>query len=759
MTTEETYVITGMSCAACSSAVERVTRKIDGVEQSSVNLATGKMSIRYDTERTNPQTIINKVQKAGFGCEPFERKDTGNTQQKSDSSKAVAKNKTICKLVGAWISTLLLMYVSMGSMLPRPLPLPDLFDMHSHPVNFALVQLLLTLVVLFFGRYFFINGFSALLHGNPNMNSLVAIGSFCSFIYSLFITFSLSDFPAQVHNLYYESAAMVVTFVMTGKYLESHSTKKTKSAITSLMNLAPETAILVEDGRTEEIPTTQVKTGDMLLVKSGSRIATDGIVVEGSSSVDESMLTGESMPVEKTVGSSVTGGSMNLNGILYIKVTKTGSETTLAKIIQLMEAAQGKKAPIAKTADKVSGIFVPVVMGISILAGIGWALAGQDSSFVLRIMTSVLVIACPCALGLATPTAIMVGTGLGAANGILVRSGEALETAGKTDIVVLDKTGTVTEGKPSVTDIIVLDGDSKEDVLIYASTVESVSEHPLSNAIMQKAKEMQINNPFSVKTFQNLPGKGINAKITDGKNTLDIFVGNWLLMQEVLMEMPSGLEVQTESLASQGNTLVYIAEKKHDASRLLGVVAVSDKIRPTSKQAVKMFKKMGIKVRLLTGDNAKVAEYIANQIGADEVTAEVLPEGKAAVIQNLQSEGAKVMMVGDGINDGPALAQADTGTAIGGGSDIAVEAGSIVLMKDNVEDAARAVKLGRLTLRTIRQNLFWAFLYNSIGIPIAAGLLYPFTGLLLTPMIAGLAMSLSSVCVVGNALRLRTKKL
>ena len=749
MKKKETYLISGMSCAACSSAVERVTRKIDGVEQSDVNLTTKKMTITYDTDKVTPQLIISKVQKAGFGCELFNKDKSENDNPD--------QGKTGKKLIITWLFTILLMYISMGQMLPVPLPLPAIFDMHNSPSNFALIQLILTIPVLFLCRHIFINGFSALFHKNPNMNTLVAIGSSCSFLYSLYITFFIFQNPALVHNLYYEAATMVLTFVMTGKYLESRSTKKTKGAITALMKLAPETALLVDGQQQKEVFVKDLKPGDIILVKPGTRIPVDGIVTEGSSSVDESMLTGESLPIEKYKDSSVTGGSMNINGAIYVTVTRTGKDTTLSKIIEFMEDAQSKKAPIAKYADKISAFFVPVVIGIAIVAGIIWFILGQDFSFILRIITSILVIACPCALGLATPTAIMVGTGLGASHGILIRSGEALETAGQTEVVVMDKTGTVTKGKPSVTEVIPSDKISKEDLLIYASVAESVSEHPISKAITQSiAKED--SKQFKVVNFQNIPGKGIIAEISKEEKSILIAIGNRFLMQENNIAISENMEEKSTQLANQGCTVVFTAQLTEDVS-LLGLIAVSDIIREDSKEAIKTLKSMGIKTHLLTGDNIRSASFIGKEIGIDEITAEVFPDEKAAVIQQLQHAGTKVMMVGDGINDAPALAQADTGVAIGGGSDIAIEAGSIILMKNNLTDVARAISLSRLTIRKIKQNLFWAFLYNTIGIPIAAGIIYPFTGILLTPMLASFAMSLSSICVVTNSLRLRNKKL
>ena len=777
---EETYIITGMSCAACSSAVERVTRKLEGVEESNVNLATGRMSIRYDQEKVSPQLIMSKVERAGFGCQPYiqeqqapaaERAKFQETQHVASHGKEYSNSQNAKssdtqdkelqekkhRLLGAWGFTLALMYVSMGSMLPTPLPLPELVQGASHPSNFALLQLLLTIPVLFYGRFFYSNGFSALFHGNPNMNSLVAVGSLVSFVYSLGITFLVADNPHQLHHLYYESATMVLTFVMTGKYLEEKSKKKTGSAITALMELTPPTAFLLKNGNPVEVPAEQLVVGDLILVKPGSRIPADGEVVQGSGGVDESMLTGESLPVEKIVGSAVTGGSMNLNGVLQIRVSRVGKDSTLARIVAFMEEAQGKKAPIAKIADRVSGIFVPVVMAIAAVAAVVWFIAGKDVAFVLQIFTSVLVIACPCALGLATPAAIMVGTGLGATHGILVRSGEALEVAGKTTAVVLDKTGTVTQGKPQVTQVVVAEGVDKEYLLSLVAAVESQAQHPLAQAILDEAAESSCSQEFSIASFETIPGKGVTATVQQGSTVL---VGSLRLMEESGCTLPQSLAQASQELPEQGNTLVFAAlQESNTPAKILGLIAIADPIRETSFEAIQQLKSLGIKTILLTGDNQGAAQAIGNQVQVDQVIAQVLPQEKAQVVAGLQKEGLQVMMVGDGINDAPALVQADSGVAMGGGSDIAVEAGDVILMGSSLLDVVKTIRLSKLTITNIRQNLFWAFLYNTIGIPVAAGLLYPITGHLMSPMLAALAMSLSSVCVVSNALRLRTKKL
>ncbi|MCI5605432.1 MAG: heavy metal translocating P-type ATPase [Clostridia bacterium] len=735
---EEIYIISGMSCAACSSAVERVTRKIDGVERSDVNLTTGKMTIVYDETKVKPKLIKEKVKKAGFGI----RADNDD-QRTTDGIDGEKNNSQRNELICAVIITLLLLYVSMGQMFKYKLPVPEIIDMNRMPENYALTQILLTIPILYFGRRFFINGFKALFHRNPNMDSLVAIGSGSSFLYSLYLTYLIPYEPHHVHHLYYESAAVVITFIMLGKFLESRNKEKTKGAIKKLMELAPDTALLVKDDMVTEVASESLKPGDIVLVKPGAKIPLDGIVKSGSGGVDESMLTGESLPVEKSEGSEVIGGSISYNGALYVEITRIGEDTTLSKIIKFVEDAQGKKAPISKIADKVAGIFVPSVIGIAVLASVIWTIAGKDFSFVLRIFTSVLVIACPCALGLATPTAIMVGTGLGASNGILIRSGEALEITHNINVVVLDKTGTVTEGKPVVTEII-SNGISEEELLQYAAAVEASSDHPLAKAIVERAGVIT----KQVTEFENVSGMGIRAA-ADGKR---IAVGNKRLMDGVDV---SEFESDIKRLSEQGETPMYVAIN----SKLMGIISVADSVKETSREAVSKLKKAGIKVYLLTGDNKAAAEHIGRLVGADEVISEVLPEDKAEVVKKLQAEGNKVMMVGDGINDAPALVQADVGAAVGGGSDIAIESADIVLMKSDLNDVYKAIRLSRMTIKNVKENLFWAFCYNTIGIPIAAGILYPFNGMLLSPMFAGLAMSLSSVCVVSNALRLRSKKL
>lgn len=744
---EETYDIGGMHCAACSSSIERVTRKLEGVERSDVNLPMNRMTIVYDEGLVKPEQIVSKIEKAGFTATPRNKEIA--SAQKSDSGGQKELIEERRGLITAAALSVLLLYISMGTMLFKGLPLPDIIGMESHPVNFALSELLLTIPILYIGKRFFISGFNSLLHWNPNMDTLVAVSCSASFLYSLINIFLLTDSPHVIHSLYFESAAIVITLVLLGKHLEASSKEKTKGAITKLMELTPETAILILEDKQWEVPTDTLKRGDLVLVKSGAKIPLDGRVVKGEGSADEAMLTGESMPVGKSVGTEVIGGSILVSGAVFVEITRFGKETTLSKIIKFIEDAQGKKAPISKTADKVAGVFVPIVMAIAVAALIVWLLAGAEFSFALRIFTSILVIACPCAMGLATPTAIIVGTGLGASRGILIRSGEALEITHKTNVVVLDKTGTVTEGKPRVTEII-SSNVSENELLALASGAEILSDHPLAKAIVEEANARGLSyEPLS--SFENLVGLGISAKLP---NEQTLRVGNVKLMESAGISSEK-YSVELTRLAAQGQTPMLVATGEN----LLGIISVADTVKAGSKAAISKLRALGIKSILLTGDSRAAANYIGTLVGADEVIAEVLPNDKAAVIERLQKEGKTVMMVGDGINDAPALAQADIGCAIGNGSDIAIESADLVLMKSDLNDVPSAIKLSRLTIRNIKQNLFWAFCYNTLGIPIAAGILYPSFGLLLSPMIGALAMSLSSIFVVTNALRLRGKKI
>ena len=743
----EKYSITGMTCAACSSAVERVTRKMTGVEESNVNLTTGILLITYDENKLTPADIIAKVDRAGFGAELFiEKNKEEKAEDREHMDEEVKKMKR--RLISNVILTIPLLYICMGHMLPIPMPLPEFMDMHHHPMTFALVQLVLTVCVLINGRKFYVVGFKSLAKGNPNMDSLVALGTGSAFVYSLIMTLLIPRDMSYVHNLYYESAATVVTLVMVGKYMEGRSKNKTSEAIRKLMELAPDTAIVIRKGEQIEVPIEQVLRGELILIRPGSRIPLDGIVVEGTTSVDESMLTGESIPVEKEVDDEVIGGSVNFQGAVVVKVTRVGSDTTLAKIVKMMEDAQGKKAPISKLADTVAGYFVPVVMGIAILASVIWALLGQDITFVLTIFVSVLVIACPCALGLATPTAIMVGTGLGANHGILIKSGEALEISHKVDTVVLDKTGTITEGKPAVMKVV-SHSISEEELLRIAASCEQVSEHPLGQAIVNGAKERGIELEKVVE-FQSITGQGIEAVLADKA----YYIGNKKLCDTQGLDFAE-YEQEANEIASKGQTPMFVGSD----GKVIGIVSVADTMKETSTEAIRKIRELGIEVHMLTGDNRLTADYIGKKVGVDHVIAEVLPNDKASVVETLQKQGKCVMMVGDGINDAPALVQADVGVAIGSGSDIALDSSDVVLMKSDLQDVYKTIKLSKATIHNIKQNLFWAFFYNVCGIPIAAGALYPINGMLLSPIIGGLAMSFSSVFVVSNALRLRNTKL
>lgn len=736
----EQYIISGMSCAACSASVNRVITRLDGVTECDVNLITGKMTVIYDETKTGQADFVRVVEKAGFGIEPDVQK------QEKKPEKKEKENSVLPILITAVFSGLLLL-ISMGPMLINGFPLPSFINPEINPYNYAITQLLLTLPALFTGRKFFIKGIPLLFRGHPNMDSLVAVGAGASFIYSIVMTYTIVNNHHAIHNLYFESVAVVITLVMLGKYFEGRSRNKTADAIKKLMELSPDTAVVLKDGKEYTVPTEKVNLGDTLVIKSGAKIPLDGIVKEGQSGVDESMLTGESLPVEKTVGDSVTGGSINLDGLMLVEVTRIGGDTTLAKIIKFVEDAQSKKAPISKTADKVAGIFVPAVIIIALVSALIWLIAGKDIAFVLKIFTSVLVVACPCALGLATPTAIMVGTGLGANNGILIRNGEVLEISHKIKAAVFDKTGTVTTGKPEVTDIVT---DDETKLIALASAAESGSEHPLAKAVREYADKNGVTETQKPTEFKNVSGKGIVCTIENER----VILGKAALLEENGISTDKYRE-KAEQLAGEGKSVMYLTV----SDKLLGVIAVADSLKSESVDTFKKFKEMGIKTVLLSGDNKLCAEYIGGILNADEVYSEVLPEEKAEIVAKIKEKYGSVMMIGDGINDAPALSEADVGCAIGNGSDIAIESADIVLMKSNPYDAARAVNLSRLTIRNIQQNLFWAFCYNTVLIPVAAGILYPLGGILLSPMLAGLAMSLSSVFVVGNALRLRGKKL
>lgn len=749
------FKIGGMTCASCAKAIERYVNKLDGIENINVNVATEKATISYDPSKLKLTQIRNTIEKAGYKVlEKGESKESNVDEDKLRKEKEM-KILFVKFLVAVGFS-LPLLYIAMGPMISKPLgpwTVPSIIDPMLNPLNYSLIQLLLVIPVMIAGNKFYTNGFKALINKSPNMDSLVAIGTLSAFIYSLYTTFKIAKTDIIAvhghHQLYYESAGIIIALILLGKYLESRSKSKTNEAIKKLMGLQPKTAIVLVDKSEIEIPIEEVEVGDVIIVKPGSKIPVDGIVIEGHTSVDESMLTGESIPVEKNVGDKVTGASINKNGSIKFRADKVGSDTALAQIIKLVEDAQGKKAPIAKLADTVSGYFVPTVILISIVSALLWMVVGnKDLEFVLTIFISVLVIACPCALGLATPTAIMVGTGKGAENGILIKGGEALELAHKIDTVIFDKTGTITEGKPQVTDIVVTDNVSKDYLLQISASAEKGSEHPLGEAIVRFGEEKCIEF-MKVEKFNAIPGHGIEV-IIDNKNVL---LGNKKLMYDRNINL-GDLNNKGNELAIQGKTPMYIAIENN----LSGIIAVADVVKESSKKAIEKLHSMGIKVAMVTGDNKKTADAIAKEVGIDIVLAEVLPKDKSNEVKKLQEEGKFVAMVGDGINDAPALAKANIGIAIGSGTDVAIESADIVLMRSDLMDVPTAIKLSKETIKNIKQNLFWAFAYNIIGIPIAAGVLHIFGGPLLNPMFAAAAMSLSSVSVISNALRLKRFK-
>ncbi len=742
----------GMTCAACAKAVERVTKKLNGVETSSVNIATEKANIEYDPSKVRISQIKAVIEKAGYTV--IEEKKEVVDEDKLRKEKEM---KTLfTKFIIAIGFSIPLFYIAMGPMIPKPFgpwPVPMIIDPMMNPLSYAIIQMILVIPIMGAGYKFYTNGFKSLINRNPNMDTLVAIGTGAAFIYSVYTTIKIATSNMEVghehHQLYFESAGIIIALILLGKYLESRSKGKTGEAIKKLMGLQPKTAIIIKNNEEIEVPLEEVEVGDIILVKPGSKIPVDGVVVEGHTSIDESMLTGESIPVEKNIGDKVTGASINKNGVIKFKAEKIGSDTALAQIIKLVEEAQGKKAPIAKLADTVSGYFVPIVITIAVVSSLLWYfVGGKDIEFVLTIFISVLVIACPCALGLATPTAIMVGTGKGAENGILIKGGEALELAHKVDTVIFDKTGTITEGKPRVTDIIVANNMDEKYLMEIAASSEKASEHPLGEAIVKYGEENNIEFK-NVENFKAIPGHGIEVTI-DNKN---ILLGNKKLMnnRNIGLEI---LEENSDSLAAQGKTPMYIAIENN----LAGIIAVADTVKTNSKKAIEKLHEMNIKVAMVTGDNKKTAEAIAKEVGIDIVISEVLPQDKSKEVEKLQKQGKFVAMVGDGINDAPALAKADIGIAIGSGTDVAMESADIVLMRSDLMDVPSAIKLSNETIKNIKQNLFWAFGYNTIGIPIAAGVLYIFGGDLLNPMFAAAAMSLSSVSVVSNALRLKKFK-
>jgi len=740
---ELTVPIEGMTCAACAKAVERAVKKLPGISQVSVNLATEKAKVEYIPSKVRISEIKSAISKAGYKALEIE------TTQQVDWEKSRRENEIkalFSKFVASAIFTIPLFYIAMGHMVG--LPIPSIINPHMHPMYFALTQLILAIPVLAVGYRFYTVGFRRLIKLEPNMDSLIAIGTGAAFVYGIYSTAKIAGGDLEfLEGLYFESAGVIITLILLGRYLEAVSKGKTSEAIKKLMGLAPKNATVVHEGKEIVIPVEEVEVGDILLVKPGEKIPVDGEVVEGRTSVDESMLTGESIPVEKTVGSFVTGASINKNGMIKFKATRVGKDTALARIIKLVEDAQASKAPIAKLADIISGYFVPVVIIIAVIAAAAWALSGMSAVFSLTIFVSVMVIACPCALGLATPTAIMVGTGKGAEYGILIKSGEALETAHRIDTVVLDKTGTITEGKPVVTDIIPTNGFSEEELLKIAASAEKASEHPLGEAIVNMAEEKGLDF-YNIESFSAIPGYGIEVNI-NGKN---IILGNKKLMERTNIEV--NLQKESDNLAREGKTPMFVAS----GGKLAGIIAVADVIKKESRKAVEALRNMGIDIVMITGDNRMTAEAVARQAGIDRVLSEVLPQDKATEVKKLQEKGKKVAMVGDGINDAPALAQADIGIAIGSGTDVAMESADIVLMRSELSGVPEAIRLSKRTIKNIKQNLFWAFAYNTAGIPIAAGVLHLFGGPLLNPMIAAGAMSLSSVSVLTNALRLRRFK-
>lgn len=769
---KEKFDVTGMTCSACSSRVEKCVSKLEGTEEVSVNLLTNSMQVEYDESILGEEQIISAVVKAGYGASP-QTEYGGGEAAGAAVRAAVSKKNPVeeqmknmkMRLIVSFVFLVPLMYVTMGHM--AGLPLPSFLEGTENAVSFAFTQFLLCLPIIFVNRKYYIKGCQALFHLAPNMDSLIAIGSAASLVYGIFAIYRMSYGLGQdnmelvhryYHDLYFESAAMILALITVGKYLETRSKGKTSEAITKLLDLAPKTAVVERGGAESEVPVEQVQVGDIVVVRPGSSIPVDGFIVEGSTSVDEAAITGESIPVHKQLNDTVIAATMNKTGFIKFKATRVGNDTTFSQIIRLVEDASASKAPIAKIADKIAGIFVPVVMGIAFVTAIVWLAAGASFEFALSCGISVLVISCPCALGLATPVAIMVGTGKGAEHGILIKSGEALEMAHNIDSVVLDKTGTITQGKPVVTDVETVLNPG--EFLAAVAGLEKKSEHPLAEAILEYAKKNSIE-PAAVTDFESVPGRGVRGKI----NGVWYFAGNRRMMedagivseQEISLRNAAGemikssVEKRLDILADEGKTPMLFADEK----RILGILSVADVVKPTSREAVRQLKEQGIQVVMLTGDNKRTAEAIRKQLDIDTVIAEVLPQDKEKEIVRLQEQGKKVAMVGDGINDAPALARADVGMAIGAGTDVAIESADVVLMKNDLLDVVTAVRLSKAVIRNIKQNLFWAFFYNSLGIPVAAGVFYHAFGLKLNPMIGAAAMSMSSIFVVTNALRLK----
>ena len=744
------YNVTGMSCAACSARVEKAVNKVPGVTACSVSLLTNSMGVEGTAE---PTAIIAAVEAAGYGASEKGAEKGGEKASAAaddDFLKDTETPKIRRRLIASLIILAPLMYLSMGHMMWN-WPVPGF--MEGNHVAMGLAQLLLTVLIMVINQKFFISGFKGLLHGAPNMDTLVALGSAASFGYSTYALFAMTvaqvnldmdAVMAYMHEFYFESAAMILTLITLGKMLEAHSKGKTTDALKGLMKLAPKTAVLVRDGAEVEVPIAQVRKGDIFVVRPGENIPVDGIILEGSSAVNESALTGESIPVDKNVGDGVSAATLNQSGFIRCEATRVGEDTTLSQIIQMVSDAAATKAPIAKIADRVSGVFVPTVISLAVLTILVWLLAGESVGFALARGISVLVISCPCALGLATPVAIMVGNGMGAKNGIMFKTAASLEATGKTQIVALDKTGTITSGEPKTTDILPAEGVSSEELLRLAFALEKKSEHPLARAILETGKERGADDTLEVADFQAVPGGGLTGNL-DGA----VLTGGNLKYISETAEVSDAIRKQSESLAEEGKTPLFFAKD----GKLIGIIAVADVIKEDSPQAVRELQNMGIHVVMLTGDNERTAKAIGRQAGVDEVIAGVLPEGKESVIRSLKKKG-KVAMVGDGINDAPALTRADMGIAIGAGTDIAIDAADVVLMKSRLSDVPAAIRLSRATLRNIHENLFWAFFYNIIGIPLAAGVWIPLFGWKLNPMFGAAAMSLSSFCVVTNALRL-----
>ena len=750
---KQKFDVTGMSCSACSAHVEKAVSRVPGVNQVQVNLLQNSMVVEYEDEATDATAIIHAVEDAGYGAsvkdahEPT--KKTENDLQKRTAEEA---KKMKHRLGWSIVFLIVLMYISMGHMLGWPLP--GILLGHENMMIFALTQLFLTLPIMYLNRKYYENGFKSLFHGAPNMDTLVAMGSTAAFVYSVSRLYVMGYAMGRgetnmahmaAMNLYFESAAMILTLVTIGKYMESRSKNRTSDAITKLVDLAPKTALVVRNGRETEIPADQVQVGETVIVKPGQGIPVDGVILEGTGTVDESAITGESIPVEKKVGDRVTGATVNRAGYFQMKADRIGEDTTLSQIIRLVEEAGGSKAPIAKLADKVSGIFVPVVITIAVITIIVWLLSGATFSFALASGIAVLVISCPCALGLATPTAIMVGTGRGAEQGILIKSGESLETAHLVDTVVLDKTGTITEGHPAVATVRMAPGVTEAELLGLAASLEKASEHPLAEAIVRYAEEAGVEVSQATE-FAAEAGQGVSGMVSGRK----VLAGNQKMMdaQKVILD---GMDAEAGKLSEEGRTVLYIAADQ----KLLGMIAVADPVKKTSAEAIREMEQMGLDVVMLTGDHEKTARAIQKQLGISRVIAQVLPQDKEREVRRLQEEGHKVAMVGDGINDAPALARADVGIAIGAGTDVAIESADIVLMKSDLLDAVTAVQLSRAVIRNIKENLFWAFCYNAIGIPLAAGVFYPLLNWQLSPMFGSAAMSFSSVFVVCNALRLK----